>query len=194
MEEAGGRVVEGEGGRGDEEGVVGKEVEGRAWKGRKWRWSIRDGNEGEGEGVGGVGEEAREVQSGDDGGGRGGGERGATCREGSLSHEAREVFLNALVAEGHAEWMDKSHRKCLILWRRIQDWAAYILNFVKENGFEDSVMTVEDIRSGIETRGTELAGIDRGVLMRALRLLEQKGKAAIFKGTSADDEGVKFSA
>ena len=40
----------------------------------------------------------------------------------------------------------------------------------------------------------DLAGIDRGVLMRALRLLEQKGKAAIFKGTSADDEGVKFSA
>lgn len=40
----------------------------------------------------------------------------------------------------------------------------------------------------------ELAGIDRGVLLRALKLLEQKGKAAIFKGTSADDEGVKFSA
>ena len=29
--------------------------------------------------------------------------------------------------------------------------------------------------------------------MRALRVLEQKGKLAIFKGTSADDEGVKFS-
>jgi hypothetical protein len=40
---------------------------------------------------------------------------------------------------------------------------------------------------------TELEGIDRDVLMRALRLLEQKGKAAIFRGTSADDEGVKFS-
>lgn len=25
---------------------------------------------------------------------------------------------------------------------------------VRENGFEDSVMTVEDLRSGIETRGT----------------------------------------
>ncbi|BAD72413.1 unknown protein [Oryza sativa Japonica Group] len=90
--------------------------------------------------------------------------------------------------------MDKGHKKCLILWLRIQDWANYILNFVKDNGLEDSVMTVEEIRSGIETRGTELAGIDRGVLMRALKLLEQKGKAAIFKGTSADDEGVKFSA
>jgi ESCRT-II complex subunit VPS25 len=54
-------------------------------------------------------------------------------------------------------------------------------------------MTIEEIRSGIDTRGTELEGIDRGVLMRALRQLEQKGKAAIFKGTSADDEGVKFS-
>lgn len=40
---------------------------------------------------------------------------------------------------------------------------------------------------------TEIEGIDRGVLMRALRQLEQKGKATIFKGTSADDEGVKFS-
>ncbi|RLM91413.1 hypothetical protein C2845_PM08G20960 [Panicum miliaceum] len=110
---------------------------------------------------------------------------------GSLSHEAKEVFLAALVSEGRAEWMDKGHKKCLILWLRIQDWANLILNFVKDNGLE--VMTIEEIRSGIDSRGTELEGIDRGVLMRALRQLEQKGKAAIFKGTSADDEGVKFS-
>ncbi|KAJ4795833.1 E2F/DP family winged-helix DNA-binding domain-containing protein [Rhynchospora pubera] len=114
--------------------------------------------------------------------------------ERSLSHEAKVVFLSALVTDGRAEWMDKGHKKCLILWMRIQDWADYILRFVRENGLEDGVMTVEDIRSGFETRGTELAGIDRGVLMRALKLLEQKGKAVIFKGSSADDEGVKFSA
>lgn len=113
--------------------------------------------------------------------------------ERSVNHEARNIFLSSLVAEGRAEWMDKSHKKCLILWLRIQDWADHIINFVRENGLEESVMTVEDIRSGIESRGTELAGIDRGVLMRALKLLEQKGKAAIFKGTSTDDEGVKFS-
>jgi len=39
----------------------------------------------------------------------------------------------------------------------------------------------------------ELHGIDRTILMWALKLLEHKGKLAIFKGTSADDEGVKFS-
>ncbi|XP_010529232.1 PREDICTED: vacuolar protein sorting-associated protein 25-like [Tarenaya hassleriana] len=111
----------------------------------------------------------------------------------SLSHEAREVFLSALVSEGRAEWIDKGRRKCLMLWHRVQEWADVILQFVRENGLEDSVMTVEEIRSGTESRGTELQGIDRRILIRALKLLENKGKLALFKGTSADDEGVKFS-
>ncbi|XP_050265682.1 vacuolar protein sorting-associated protein 25 isoform X2 [Quercus robur] len=102
------------------------------------------------------------------------------------------LFSNPVI-ERRAEWLDKGHRKCLILWHRVQDWADIIFRFVKDNGLEDSVMTVEEIRSGIESRGTELHGIDRTILMRALRVLEQKGKLAIFKGTSADDEGVKFS-
>ncbi|KAK8578980.1 hypothetical protein V6N13_142220 [Hibiscus sabdariffa] len=134
--------------------------------------------------------------------------------ERTRSHEAREAFLSALAAEGRAEWLDKGRRNSLILWHRIQDWADIIVNFVKDNGFEDSVMTVEEIRSGIESRGTgsglwivlvvinfhgryvlvcKLHGIDWTILMRALKLLEQKGKLAIFKGTSTDDEGIKFS-
>uniref|UniRef100_A0A0D6RAI9 ESCRT-II complex subunit VPS25 n=1 Tax=Araucaria cunninghamii TaxID=56994 RepID=A0A0D6RAI9_ARACU len=111
-----------------------------------------------------------------------------------LSHEAKEVFLHALVSEGRAEWLDKGRKKCLILWRRIQDWAEYILQFVRDNGLEDNVMTLEEICSGVESRGTDLADIDRTVLHRALKLLEQRGKAVMFKGTSTDDEGVKFSA
>ncbi|KAK4422494.1 Vacuolar protein sorting-associated protein 25 [Sesamum alatum] len=110
--------------------------------------------------------------------------------ERSLSHEAREAFLSALISEGRAEWLDKSHKKCLILWHRIQDWADLIISFVKDNGLEDGVMTVEEIRSGVESRGTELYGMDRTILMRALKHLEHKGKLALFKGTSADDEGV----
>ena len=85
---------------------------------------------------------------------------------GSLSHEAREAFLSALVSEGsiwsrwlffwvqckslpgyiynlcrllnnchsdvtgRAEWLDKGHKKCLILWLRVQDWADIIFRFV----------------------------------------------------------------
>lgn len=40
---------------------------------------------------------------------------------------------------------------------------------------------------------SELEGIDRTILMWTLKLLENKRKLALFKGTSADDEGVKFS-
>lgn len=52
-----------------------------------------------------------------------------------------------------------------------------------------------DVKSdpNIIFRVSELQGIDRTILMRALKLLENKGKLALFKGTSADDEGVKFS-
>ncbi|KAI7726768.1 hypothetical protein M8C21_028281 [Ambrosia artemisiifolia] len=74
--------------------------------------------------------------------------------ERSLNYEARAAFLSALVSDGRAEWMDKGHRRCLILWHRIQEWADIILRFVKDNGLEDNVMTVEEMRSGIESRGT----------------------------------------
>ncbi|XP_066363566.1 uncharacterized protein [Miscanthus floridulus] len=63
------------------------------------------------------------------------------------------------------------------------------LHQVKENRL-GSTMPVEEIRSGFDTRGTELEGIDSTVLMRALRWLEQQGKAAIFKVN--DSGGVKF--
>lgn len=36
-----------------------------------------------------------------------------------------------ILLTGRAEWMDKGHKKCLILWLRIQDWADYILRFVR---------------------------------------------------------------
>ncbi|KAG2617418.1 hypothetical protein PVAP13_3NG180792 [Panicum virgatum] len=106
----------------------------------------------------------------------------------TISLEQDFPFSNPAI-QRHAEWMDRNCNKCLILWLTIQDWANYILNFVKENGL-GSTMPVEDIRSGFDTRGTELAGIDSIILTRALRLLEQKGKAAIFKVN--DCEGVKF--
>ncbi|CAH9099888.1 unnamed protein product, partial [Cuscuta europaea] len=88
--------------------------------------------------------------------------------ERSLSHEARESVLSALVLDGRAEWIDKGHRKCLILWHRIQDWADLILHLV-DNGLEDRVMAVE-------SRGTELHGLGRKVLMQALKLLENTGR------------------
>ncbi|CAI5509064.1 unnamed protein product, partial [Closterium sp. Naga37s-1] len=111
-----------------------------------------------------------------------------------LAFEARQVFLEALVAEGRAEWTDRSRTRCLILWKSINDWADTLLHFVRENGFGDSVLTLEEIRAGDDTKGTDLEGIDEDVLRRAVRVLEGRGLATLFKGSSSDDEGVKFFA
>lgn len=47
-------------------------------------------------------------------------------------------------------------------------------------------------QSGVYVAGTELEGLHREVLVRAVRHLEQQGRAKLFKGTTGDDEGVKF--
>ncbi|KAM0859044.1 hypothetical protein ACQ4PT_047463 [Festuca glaucescens] len=77
--------------------------------------------------------------------------------ERSLSPEATEVFLSALVMEGRAEWTDVHHTECLVLWRSIHDWANYILNFLNERGLESWVCTVEEVHSGDETRESATA-------------------------------------
>ena len=47
-------------------------------------------------------------------------------------------------------------------------------------------------QTGVYVAGTELEGLHREVLVRAVKLLEQQGKAKLFKGAAGDDEGVKF--
>jgi ESCRT-II complex subunit VPS25 len=116
-----------------------------------------------------------------------------------LPLDARRIFLDDLVLSGGAEWLDKSKRVCLILWKRIQEWSAMIYTFVLTFGLRDSVMTLTELSSGDDTRGTgkrhpldrgcssirlsdlsdcaEIYGIHREVLIRALRLLETQGKA-----------------
>ncbi|XP_051214601.1 uncharacterized protein [Lolium perenne] len=51
-----------------------------------------------------------------------------------------------------------NHTECLVLWRSIHGWANYILNFLNERGLESWVCTVEEVRSGDETRESERFG------------------------------------
>ncbi|GJP39579.1 hypothetical protein CLOM_g23933 [Closterium sp. NIES-68] len=120
----------------------------------------------------------------------------AYCRQHRMwvvSTDDFPLFHNVAI-ERRAEWTDRSRTRCLILWKAIADWADTLLHFVRENGFGDSVLTLQEIRSGDDTRGTDLEGIDDAVLRRAVRVLEGKGLATLFKGSSSDDEGVKFFA
>lgn len=43
--------------------------------------------------------------------------------------------------------MDKGHRKCLILWHRIQDWADLIVHFVSDPANEVSICKANFFRA-----------------------------------------------
>lgn len=111
---------------------------------------------------------------------------------GKLGREARLAILGDLVAAGQALWFDRGQRQALVLWRTIPEWAAAIAAWARGTGMEGAVLSLADLTSGVEVRGSELEGLHPEVLLRALRLLEQGGKCRLFRGGGADDEGVKF--
>mmetsp|Transcript_15673 Transcript_15673/g.39076 ORF Transcript_15673/g.39076 Transcript_15673/m.39076 type:complete len:183 (-) Transcript_15673:146-694(-) len=111
-----------------------------------------------------------------------------------LSVDAIVAFLDDLVAQGSAEWVDaKTKRQCMIYWRKVPEWADMIHSFVRTYGLGGSVMLVDELRTGEDVMGTDLAGLHRELLLRALRLLEAQGKCKLFKGQTPEEEGVKFT-
>lgn len=111
-----------------------------------------------------------------------------------LSREARVLFIDDLVQQGNALWFDRGQRQALILWKTIPEWAAAIAVWARAAGMDGAVLTLDDMQHGTEVKGSELEGIHREALVRALKVLEGTGKARLFKGTGPEDEGVKFAA
>eukprot|EP00873_Tetraselmis_striata_P040747 jgi/Tetstr1/461011/TSEL_006161.t1 len=109
-----------------------------------------------------------------------------------LNQAAIATILGAAVTAGKADWVNSAQQSCIIYWRTLEDWAQLLLSFAQSTGMNDLVMTVDELSSGIETRGTELEGIHKEVLLRAIRRLESQGQARLFKGGEGDDDGVKF--
>ncbi|KAL4432377.1 hypothetical protein ABPG77_001676 [Micractinium sp. CCAP 211/92] len=109
-----------------------------------------------------------------------------------LPRDFQVLLIDDLVKQGSALWFDRGQRSALILWRGIPEWAELIYRWARGCGFEDSVVTVDEMQSGMHVAGTELEGLHREVLVRAVRHLEQQGKAKLFKGALGDDEGIKF--
>ncbi|KAF8057853.1 NFS1 [Scenedesmus sp. PABB004] len=50
-------------------------------------------------------------------------------------------------------------------------------------------MLLDELASGAEVAGTELEGLHREVLVRALQLLEAQGKVKLFRGATPEEEG-----
>ena len=58
---------------------------------------------------------------------------------------------------GNAQWLDKSQQHCLVLWRKLGEWADVLYSFVRQFGLQDSVMTLDELSSGDDVKDTGVA-------------------------------------
>jgi ESCRT-II complex subunit VPS25 len=77
--------------------------------------------------------------------------------------------------------------------RQVDEWALVVADWASAWGVAGGgVLLVDELSTGDDTRGSEVHGLPRELLLRALKVLETKGKAKLFRGASPEEEGVKF--
>lgn len=116
--------------------------------------------------------------------------------------------------DGRAEYVGggSSGDVVWLFWKKPDEWAELVENYVEESGQKGSVLTVYELVEGDGTRGTgqfplldpslpctttlltqvqtDIHGMDTEVLLKALNVLVKRGKAQIFG--QDDSLGVKF--
>uniref|UniRef100_A0A7N9AMA7 Vacuolar protein-sorting-associated protein 25 n=1 Tax=Mastacembelus armatus TaxID=205130 RepID=A0A7N9AMA7_9TELE len=76
--------------------------------------------------------------------------------ERKLSMEAIQVVFEELRKKGkfrNLEWLDKNKSRCLVMWRRPEEWGKLIYQWVSKNGMVNSVFTLYELSNGDDTQG-----------------------------------------
>ncbi|KAL4977519.1 ESCRT-II complex subunit-domain-containing protein [Aspergillus desertorum] len=89
-----------------------------------------------------------------------------------------------------AEWIDGTKNTAWIWWRRPEEWARLIANWIENTGQKNVVLTVYELIEGEATISQEWHRMDSEVMMKSLNVLVKQGKAQVFG--SEGEEGVKF--
>ncbi|KAE8152134.1 ESCRT-II complex, vps25 subunit [Aspergillus avenaceus] len=103
--------------------------------------------------------------------------------------EAREI-LEFMVGDGRAEWVDSGKGVVWIWWRRPEEWAGLLVDWVESTGQKNVVLTVYELVDGEDSVSQEWHGMDTDVMMKSLNVLVKRGKAQVFGNEG--QEGVKF--
>ncbi|RYD90936.1 MAG: hypothetical protein EOP54_23235, partial [Sphingobacteriales bacterium] len=89
-----------------------------------------------------------------------------------------------------AEWIGKDQETCLIYSRPPEQWAQIIQDYVKEKSLYNMILTFYELLEGEETQGREFHQLDEIIFLKALKILEKSGKAAVIEIDG--NKGVKF--
>ncbi|XP_005104944.1 vacuolar protein-sorting-associated protein 25 [Aplysia californica] len=107
-----------------------------------------------------------------------------------LNLDAMYTVLEELRKRGNLEWKDKNRSACTLMWRSPAEWGNMIYSWISSRAMNNTVCTLFELSEGEDSVGQDFHGLDKGILLRALKSLEAEGKAEVidFDG----NEGVKF--
>ncbi|KAF2691204.1 ESCRT-II complex, vps25 subunit [Lentithecium fluviatile CBS 122367] len=118
--------------------------------------------------------------------------------------DAKAIVQWMTTAEGgsRAEWIGASGKggkggtdgegsgRCWVYWRRPEEWAGALEEWVERTGQKGTVLTLYEIVESDATRREEFWGMDAELLTKSLQICVKRGKAQVFGGEGS--EGVKF--
>ncbi|KAH9498348.1 Vacuolar protein-sorting-associated protein 25 [Bulinus truncatus] len=107
-----------------------------------------------------------------------------------LPLEAIYAVLDELKRRGNLEWKDKNRKSCTLIWRTPAEWGKIIYNWISSRAMNNTVCTLFELSDGEDSEGEEFHGLDKDILIRALKSLESEGKAEFIEFDGS--EGVKF--
>ncbi|KAI5632855.1 ESCRT-II complex subunit domain-containing protein [Phthorimaea operculella] len=113
-----------------------------------------------------------------------------TSIERKLSQESILTILEDMARKGRAAPVDKSKNVWEIYWHSLDEWGNMVYSWACNNGMNNSVCTIFELREGDNTVDEEFHGLDMAVLIKALKALETKGKCELIEFD--DNQGVKF--
>ncbi|EOA81886.1 uncharacterized protein SETTUDRAFT_156785 [Exserohilum turcica Et28A] len=122
----------------------------------------------------------------------------------SLSlRDAKAIISYMASAEGgnRAEFMGTSKKaaaaadadggKAWIYWRRPDEWAVLLEEWVERTAQKGTVLTLYEIVEGDASTKEEFYGMDAELLQKSLAVCVKRGRAQVF-GSGGEGEGVKF--
>lgn len=108
-----------------------------------------------------------------------------------LNLDSLKVIINSLVDKRFAEWVgSKDKETCLIYSRPPDQWAQVIYDYVKERSLQNTILTFYELLEGDSTKEREFHQLDEIIFLKALKILEKQGKAAVIEMDG--NKGVKF--
>lgn len=111
-----------------------------------------------------------------------------------LSLDALRLIIQSLVDSKFAEWVGpysgKDRDTCIIYFKSPEQWAQIIYDYVKEQSLHNTIVTFYEMLEGESTQDKQFHGLDEHIFLKALKILEKQGKAAVMELDGS--KGVKF--